>query len=627
LQVAIAVASVVVAVGFVLGWLNLQHKRQPNLVTVLVADFANHTGDPVFDGTLEPMFNVALEGARFISAYSRGDARKAAAQLPQPTTKLDEQPARLVAVSQGINVIVTGSLSSRGAGYKLSVEALDAVSGKSLASAEVGTSTKDEVLLAVTKLAAPIRKALGDATTESAQLARAETFTAGSLAAAHEYAIAQEASFAGKSEDALRAYSKAAEFDPQFGRAYSGMATIYRNLGQRQDAEKYFKLAIEYGGRMTERERFRTRGGYYSAMGKFQNCIEEFTALINQYPFDNIGYNNLAICYSRLRNMPKAVEQARKAVEVSPKAAMPRMNLSLYASYAGDFRTGEQEARAVQQINSSYEKSYFTLAYAQLGQGQPAQAAETYQKQEKISKLGASYANAGLADLAIYDGRFSDALRLLEKGAAAELAEKRPDRAAARYAALAYTQLLRGQKSQAITAIDKALANSKGPKLRFLAGRLLAFAGEASRAKGIAAELAAEGQTEPQVFAKVIQGEASLQAGDFTEAIKTFTEANRLLDTWIGRFDLGRAYLEAGLLVEADSELDRCVKRRGEAMELFVDDTPTYGYFPPVYYYQGRVREGLKNPTAIESYRAYLDIRGKAGEDPLLTDVRRRAAR
>ncbi len=63
------------------------------------------------------------------------------------------------------------------------------------------------------------------------------------------------------------------------------------------------------------------------------------------------------------------------------------------------------------------------------------------------------------------------------------------------------------------------------------------------------------------------------------------------------------AYLEAGLFVEADSEFDRCVKRRGEALELFLDNVPTYGYFPLVYYYLGRVREGLKSPGFAESYR------------------------
>src|SRR6266446_9528629 len=112
-------------------------------VCVLVADFTNHTGDPIFDDTLEPMFNVALEGASFVNAYDRGQARKLAQKLPQPTDKLEEQAARLVAVGQGLAAVVTGSLSRRGDGYKLSVEALDARTGNSIATAEVSASNKD----------------------------------------------------------------------------------------------------------------------------------------------------------------------------------------------------------------------------------------------------------------------------------------------------------------------------------------------------------------------------------------------------------------------------------------------------------------------------------------------------
>ena len=102
----------------------------------------------------------------------------------------------------------------------------------------------------------------------------------------------------------------------------------------------------------------------------------------------------------------------------------------------------------------------------------------------------------------------------------------------------------------------------------------------------------------------------ALTGGDSRKAIKIFTEANGLLDTWIGRFDLGRAYLEEGAFTEADSEFDRSMKRRGEASALFLDQSPTFGYFPSVHYYTGRVREGLKSPGFKDSYRTYLSIRG-----------------
>ncbi len=148
--------------------------------------------------------------------------------------------------------------------------------------------------------------------------------------------------------------------------------------------------------------------------------------------------------------------------------------------------------------------------------------------------------------------------------------------------------------------------------------------GEQAKAQELAAGLGNELQAEPQAYAKLIEGEIALKNGDSHAAVKLFTDANNLLDTWMGRFDLGRAYLDAGAFAEADSEFDRCIKRRGEALSLFLD-LSTYGYFPPVYYYQGRAREGMKTAGFADSYKKYLSIRGKAGEDPLLADARRTA--
>src|SRR6266705_3562196 len=211
LEVGLAILLVAAVIGF-----RLKGPPKPKVahtpVSVLVADFTNHTGDPIFDDTLEPMFNFALEGASFVNAYNRGQARKLAQKLPQPTDKLEEQAARLVAVGQGLAAVVTGSLSRRGDGYKLSVEALDARTGNSIATAEVSASNKDEVLLAIPKLVVPIRKALGDTTPESVQLTAAGgAFQAASLEVVHDYSVGMEQQFAGKMQDALQSFSKAAE--------------------------------------------------------------------------------------------------------------------------------------------------------------------------------------------------------------------------------------------------------------------------------------------------------------------------------------------------------------------------------------------------------------------------------
>lgn len=587
-------------------------------MTVMIADFNNHTGDPVFSGTLESTLKLAMEGASFINAYDRARVRDLGLQPISGT--LDEAAALKIAVGEGLNVVVSGSLDKSGSGYQLSLRAIQAVTGKVINTAEESASGKDQVLFALSKAAAKVRRSLGDATSESEQRFSMETLSAGSLEAVHEYSVALDALSSGKDEEAQKHFSQAADLDMNFGLAYAGMASASHNLGRQQDAEKYIKEAISHIDHMTERERFRTRAFLYLLVGDDQKCVDEYATLLTRYPADTGAHNNEAFCLTRLRKMPEALEQMRRTVAILPNRATYHANLSLYSSYGGDFPTAATEAARVLQLNPSYFLGFEAQAFADLGQDQLTDAAAAYQKLDKLRPWDAV---SGFADLAVYEGRFNNAVSLLEKGAAADRAAQRPDNAADKFALLAYTQLLRQQKGPALEAVKNALELSKAVKTRFVAGQVYAALGESAKAGELASGLASELQIEPQAYAKLIQGEVLLKSGNARDAVSVFTDANRLLDTWMGRFDLGRAYLDSGAFTEADSEFDRCIRREGEVLSLFLDEVPTYGYFPPVYYYQGRVREGMKTGFA-ESYRKYLSIRGKAGEDPLLPEVRRR---
>ena len=124
----------------------------------------------------------------------------------------------------------------------------------------------------------------------------------------------------------------------------------------------------------------------------------------------------------------------------------------------------------------------------------------------------------------------------------------------------------------------------------------------------------------------MIEGEVALESGEVRPAIDSFTLANSILDTWIGHLDLGRAYLKAGNeFLKAETEFGKCNSRRGEAIELFLDDVPTYGYFPPVDYYRGLALEGLNSPEAAKYFRSYLDVRGKGDDHPMLREANRHA--
>jgi tetratricopeptide (TPR) repeat protein len=121
-----------------------------------------------------------------------------------------------------------------------------------------------------------------------------------------------------------------------------------------------------------------------------------------------------------------------------------------------------------------------------------------------------------------------------------------------------------------------------------------------------------------------VEGEVDLLKGNFPEAIKSLHEAQNQVDTWIGHVTLGRAYLAAGQFTEAYSEFEGCLKRRGEAASVFLDDLPTMNRLPQIYYYLGRAQEGLKSPGAKESYKKFLEIKILATGDPLVEDAKRR---
>jgi eukaryotic-like serine/threonine-protein kinase len=619
--IALAVGCAAILAAGAYGVTRWLHKPSAPVapMTVLIADFNNHTGDAVFSGTLESTLKLALEGASFINAYDRTRMRDLG--LKALSGPLDDAKAQEIAASQGLNVVVSGSIDRRGADYQLSLRATQTVSGKTITTADATASSKDQVLFAVTKLGTTVRKALGDSTSDSAQRFSMETLSAASLEAVHEYAAAMDVLSKGQYEDALKHFSQAVDLDQNFGMAYVGMAMASHNISRQQDADKYIKQAVSHIDNMTERERFRTRAVLYFLDGDTQKCVEEYGTLLQRYPSDTGAYNNMADCLVRLRNMPKALEEVRRAVAILPKRATYRLNDSTYSAYAGDFQTAAKEAGVTLQLVPGFSWGFGAQAFANLGQGQLAPATKEY---EEVGKTDTSYAAAGLADLAIYEGRYREAVKILEKGAADDSVAKNPDAAADKLSALAYVQLLRGDKAAALKATNNALDLSKAVKTRFIAARNFAALGEDAKAKELATGLSSELQTEPQAYGKLIEGEIALKNGDSHTAVQLFTQGNNLLDTWIGRFDLGRAYLEAGAFTEADSEFDRCVKRRGEALALFLDEVPTYGYFPPVYYYQGRVREGLKSAGFAESYKQYMSVRGKAGEDPLLADARRR---
>jgi hypothetical protein len=216
----------------------------------------------------------------------------------------------------------------------------------------------------------------------------------------------------------------------------------------------------------------------------------------------------------------------------------------------------------------------------------------------------------------------------LKTGLAADVAAKNVAAAALKNVALAEQLIAEGRKPQAVDAAHAALAGTRQLGVIVPAARVLIRAGKAAEARTLAGELEGQLQKLNRAYGKILLAEIALEDKKFGDAIDLLTESRPLADVWLGRFDLGMAYVLAGSAGEALPELEACEKRKGEATALFFDERPTVRYLATLPYWRGRAQEGLSQAApAKASYEAFLKIRGDAAADPLVQDARRRVSR
>jgi eukaryotic-like serine/threonine-protein kinase len=621
----ILVSVLLMIAGGVVSWKVWGMKHPPpRAQTVLVADLENTTGEGVFDGTLEPALGLAMEGASFITTYRREAARKIANDLKLEGSNLEEKRARLVAQREGVGVVTAGSIQKSDGGYRVSIRALDAFTGKELVAATEEVKSKDAALSAATKLAAKVRAALGDATPEADQMKEAETFSSISLDAAHEYAEGMRVVEEGKNDDALRHFQEAVRLDPGMGRAWSGLAVVEQNRGRRAEADRYFQKAMAHLDRMSEREKLRSRSVYYLFQSDVDKAIEVLTPLVQKFPADNAGHANLGVAYQLKRDFPKALASGRKAIEIYPRKVAQRNNVGLFAMYAGDFDVAIQEQKKVLEINPRFQKGYVGLALAQYASGKRDDAVATWDRLAALDADGASDAVEGLADVAIYESRIADARALLEKGIDVDTREKRDEELARKLVMLGSLLNSSGQGSKAVALADRARKLTDTDHVQFQAGMVYLGAGDEKKVKSVADDLERRMGADPRMYALLLQGGLATRKKSHADAVAKFKAATQLVDAWPARYGLGRAYFEAGSYAQALEEFEKVVARKGEATDIFLDFVPTYRVQALAQYHLARTQEALKSPVAVESFKAFLAPK-RGNDDPLVADAKKRA--
>jgi tetratricopeptide (TPR) repeat protein len=628
----IASVLALVIVSALGGWLLTRGPAAPPAprepVSVLISDFVNGTGDPLFDGVIEQALGLGIEGASFITSFPRRDALRAASVI-KPGSALDESTSRLVAQREGIDLVVAGEIESRGTGYLVNSRVVQASDGAALTTLATEVPGKAQLLETIGALAGRMRTALGDTAVPSEGPRSNETFTAASLEAAKAYATAQLFKDAGRNDDAMKYYAEAITLDPGMGRAYSGLASMYQSIGQYAEALKTYEEAMQRLDRMTERERFRTRGTYYLTAGKAEKALEEYSSLVKRYPGDTTALANLAFAHAQLRGFTRALEIGRQAAEMYPTHVGRRNNVALYAMYAGQYETAIAESDAARKLNSEFVKAFVARGLSELALGRNADAVRTFEALRGLpSAVAASYAFAGLADVALYEGRTADAIRYLKEGIAADEASKNMTALAKKRVAMADALLAQGDPGAAAQEAQRAVATDHTIPTLLTGGLVLARTGRAADANRIATELDNDLEVDPQAYGRLIRAELALTQNQPRAALDHVREAQKLADSWLGRVLLGRTYLELGMFSEAESEIDTAIRRSGEATAVALqDDVPTFRYFPPLHYYKGVAQAGLKNPAANETFKTFLSIKANGDEaGSLVADARKRLA-
>lgn len=597
-------------------------------VSVLIADFENETKDPVFEGSLEQSLAIALEGSPFITVYPQKSARTLAAELsPGSGGRITQQLGQLISRSAGVKVLVTGTISQSGNSFRLAIRATDAATNRELAREDREVASKGEVLQAVASLSERLRTDLGESSSDMAKLAAAETFTTASIDAMRAYARAQEAAQTGNYQEALKLLQDAVSHDPKLGRAYAAMGAIYVNLKQIDRAEASFKQAMNNLDRMSEREKYRTLATYYiGVVGNYEKAIDNYEKLIESFPADNNAYGNLAFAYVRVGDIPRAKEVAKRGLDIYPDNLLQRTNYAGYAVYAGDFQSAQRDAEQVLAKNAKYEFAYLPLALARMGQGDVQGARDAYARLAQVSETGQSLAALGIADIDVYSGRLAEAATRLRESLALDIKLGSTGELAAKRVVLGEIGIA-GNDRAALDELRAAIGGTSLLNVIVPAARAAIEAGADGVARAVVKDLQGRLQNQTAAYAAVLEAELALEARDYGRAIDLLKDALKRQDLWLARFVLGRAYFEAGAGHEAEAldEWERCLARRGEAMDVFFADSPTTRYLPPLFYWLGRARENAGSPkTAAAAYREYLNIRGTAPRDPLAADAQRR---
>src|SRR3984885_13224405 len=316
------------------GFYYRSHRSKPltHKDTIVLSDFANSTGDPVFDDTLKTALSVSLRQSPFLNVLTDSQVATTLQQMTQPAgTRLMPELARELCQRAGSKAYLAGAIGRLGSEYVVGLKAVSCKNGNTLAEEQVTAASKEKVLDSLGGAAAKLRAELGESLATVQKFdAPLELATTSSLDALNAYGLALSTGDKKGDRDSLPIFKKAIELDPNFAMAYGALATINHNLGDSEGARENATKAYQLRGRVTEAEREAIEARYYLYVtGDLGKAAEVYAVAVQNYPDSAGAYNHLANDEAELGRYQQSVGDLRKALLLDPSRASTYANLAV----------------------------------------------------------------------------------------------------------------------------------------------------------------------------------------------------------------------------------------------------------------------------------------------------------
>ena len=547
--------------------------------TIVLADFANSTSDPVFDDTLKQTLSVALRQSPFLNVVSGGKIGATLKLMTRPeNTPLTPEVAREVCQRAGSKAYIAGQIAPLGNRYVIGLNAVNCRSGDTLAQEQVTASSKEKVLDTLGDAAAKLRGELGESlsTVQKFDVPLSQATTS-SLEALKAFSLGVRAGMQKSTTQSIAYYQRAVELDPNFAAAYRGLANSYASLAELGRASEYQGKAFEFRSHSSEREKLAIAADYYRFVtGELDKSAQTYQEWIENYPRDDAAYSALGIAYASLAQYDKATEAHRENLRLAPDVGAPYMNLGNCLLALQRFDEGRQTAKAAQAQNfDDYILRNELYALAFIGQDKPGmeEQAAWFRSQPDSEHFGLALES----DTEAYSGHLKKARDLTKQAIESAVRNDSKENAAIWQDNQALREAAFGNLAEARSNAEAALRLEPGSQsVQLEAALAYAMAGESARAESLAQDLDHRFPLDTQVqslWLPAIQAQLELNRKNPDAAIGRLEASSRIdlgqiqfinnISCLYSVYIRGQAYLTAGKGSEAAAEFQKIVDHSG----------------------------------------------------------------